>query len=64
MFVTLAGDVDADLSVGIYDIVCMPGVLRVSTPDATYDPNSDTENNGDTDIYEIVIAAGDYDKSW
>lgn len=64
IFITLAGDVDADRDVDIYDIVRMAGVYGVSMPDARYDPNSDMDNDGDTDIYDIVIAAGNYGKSW
>lgn len=64
VFVTLAGDVDGDRDVDIYDIVRMAGVYGVSLPNFRYDPNSDMDNDGDIDIYDIVIAAGNYGKSW
>jgi len=64
VFVTIAGDVDGDRDVDIYDIVRMSGVYGVSLPDIRYDPNSDWDNDGIINIYDIVIAAGNYGKSW
>ncbi|MFQ6068248.1 MAG: hypothetical protein ACE5KD_01770, partial [Candidatus Bathyarchaeia archaeon] len=64
VFVTLAGDVDADRDVDIFDIVRMAGVYGKSKPDPQYDPDCDIDGDGDVDIYDIVIAAGNYGESW
>ena len=64
IFVTIAGDVDGDRDVDIYDIVRMAGVYGVSLPDPRYDPVSDMDGDSDIDIYDIVIAAGNYGRRW
>jgi len=64
VFVTLAGDVDGDRDVDIFDIVKMAGVYGVKLPDPQYDPNRDIDGDGDIDIYDIVAAAGNYGESW
>jgi len=64
LFITIAGDVDGDRDVDIYDIVRMCGVYGISLPDTRYDPNSDWTNDGIINIYDIVIAADNYQKSW
>ncbi|MCW3987884.1 MAG: C25 family cysteine peptidase [Candidatus Bathyarchaeota archaeon] len=63
-FVTIAGDIDGDGDVDIYDIVRMTGVYGISKPDPRYDPNSDIDNDGDIDSYDIVAAANNYGESW
>jgi hypothetical protein len=63
-FVTLAGDVDGNKAVNIFDIVRMAGVYGVRYPNPRYNPNCDLDNDGDIDIFDIVIAAGNYGKSW
>ena len=34
------------------------------TASAPYDPWADSDSDEDTDIFDIVIAAGNYGKSW
>jgi hypothetical protein len=63
-FVTLAGDVDGDRDVDIFDIVRMAGVYGVRQPDPRYNPNCDIDDDGDIDIFDIVAAAGNYGKRW
>jgi hypothetical protein len=63
-FLTLAGDVDGDRKVDIFDIVRMAGVYGIRRPDPRYNPNCDVDGDGDIDIFDIVAAAGNYGKSW
>ena len=62
ILVTIAGDIDGDLDVDIFDIVRMAGVYGVAQPDPRYDPNSDVDGDGDIDIFDIVAAAANYGK--
>ena len=64
IFVTIAGDVDGDKDVDIYDIVRLAGTYGASKPDPRYDPNCDLDDDGDIDIFDIVIGSGNYGKSW
>jgi hypothetical protein len=64
ILVTLAGDVDGDRHVSIFDIVKMASVYGISQPDPRYNPNCDVDGDGDIDIFDIVIAAGNYGESW
>jgi hypothetical protein len=64
MFVTIAGDVDADRDVDIFDIVRMASNYGVSKPNPAYDPNSDIDDDDDIDIFDIVAAAANYGTSW
>lgn len=64
VLITIAGDIDGDRDVDIYDIVRMSGIYGVSKPDPLYDPNCDIDDDGDIDIYDIVAAAGNYGESW
>jgi len=64
MFVTIAGDTDADRDVDIFDIVRMASVYGITKPNPMYDPNSDLDDDGDIDIFDIVIAASNYGLSW
>jgi len=64
VLVTLAGDVDGDRDVDIYDIVMMAGIYGTTEEDPQYDPNCDIDGDGDIDIYDIVAAANNYGESW
>ncbi|UCG37497.1 MAG: hypothetical protein JSV64_04300 [Candidatus Bathyarchaeota archaeon] len=64
ILVTLAGDVDGDRDVDIFDIVRMAGVYGVAKPDPDYDPIIDLDGDGDIDIFDLVRAAGNYGESW
>jgi hypothetical protein len=64
ILVTIAGDVDGDRDVDIFDMVRMAGVYGVQLPDLQYDPNCDLDGDGDTDIFDLVIAASNYGESW
>jgi hypothetical protein len=63
-FVTLAGDVDGDRDVDIFDIVRMAGAYGSRIGQLKYNPNCDLDDDGDVDIFDIVMAAGNYGKKW
>ncbi len=60
VLVTLAGDVDGDLDVDIFDIVTMSAAYGSSEGELRYAPNCDLNCDGKVDIFDIVIAAGNY----
>jgi len=64
--VMLAGDVDKDFDVDIFDLVRMAGVYGVKKPDPKYDSHSDCDldGDGDIDIFDLVRMAGNYGKVW
>jgi effector-binding domain-containing protein len=62
--VTIAGDVDGDRDVDIFDIVRMAGVYGTSAPNPRYDADCDLDGDGDVDIFDIVIAGANYGESW
>jgi hypothetical protein len=65
IIVTLAGDVDGNKNVNIFDIVKMAGGYGTANQCATlFDPYSDLDNNYQINIFDIVTAAGNYGKSW
>lgn len=64
IFVTLAGDVDGDRDVDIFDIVRMALIYGVEHPDPMYDIDCDVDCDGDIDIFDIVMAATHYGESW
>lgn len=65
IMVTLAGDVDGNKAVNIFDIVKMAGGYGAPNQAATnYDPYCDLDNNYAINIFDIVTAAGNYGKSW
>ena len=63
VLVTIAGDVDGDRDVDIFDIAKMAGVYGVKEPNPRYEPNCDIDGDGDIDIFDIVKAAGNYGES-
>jgi hypothetical protein len=63
-FLTLAGDVDGNRVVNIFDIVRMAGGYGSRRGQPKYDPNSDIDDNDIINIFDIVAAAGNYGKSW
>ncbi|MGB9134725.1 MAG: hypothetical protein WCC63_03960, partial [Candidatus Bathyarchaeia archaeon] len=65
IMVTLAGDVDGNKNVNIFDIVKMAGAYGAANQAApNYDPYSDLDNSYIINIFDIVTAAGNYGKSW
>ncbi|UCD96662.1 MAG: hypothetical protein JSV35_01010, partial [Candidatus Bathyarchaeota archaeon] len=64
LLLTIAGDVDGDRDVDIFDIVRMANCYGASPPSLRYDPNCDLDDDGDIDIFDIVVAASNYSKSW
>jgi len=67
VFVTIAGDVDGDRDVDIFDIVRMACSYNTEEGDPKYIANCDIDGDGDIDMYDIddiVISAGNYGESW
>ena len=65
ILVTLAGDVDGNKCVNIFDIVKMAGAYGVPNQyHPKYDPYCDLDNNYAINIFDIVTAAGNYGKCW
>ena len=67
IFVTIAGDLDTDMDVDIYDVVIISGAYGSTPSDGNWNPNCDlTEDYGKIDIYDVVLLAGNYGygKSW
>lgn len=60
----LAGDVDGDRDVDIFDIVRMATIYGVKYPNSRYDRPCDMDLDGDIDIFDVVAAATNYGKSW
>lgn len=64
ILVTIAGDVDGDHDVDIYDIVAMANAYGTIKGQPGYVPNYDLDNDGDIDIFDIITAQGNYGQSW
>jgi len=64
VLVTLAGDVDGDAEVSIFDIVSIAGAYGSSVGDSEYDIDCDLDGDGDVDIFDILIAAGNYGEQY
>ena len=64
ILLTIAGDVDGDRDVDIFDIVRMTSSYATSPPSPQYDPNCDFDGDSDVDIFDIVIGAQNYADSW
>jgi hypothetical protein len=64
VFLTMAGDVDGDRDVDIFDIVNIASRYGQSLPPTWPRPSSDIDGDGDVDIFDIVIAASNYGKHW
>lgn len=62
VFVTIAGDVDGNRRIDIFDIVRLAMVYGVSLPNPRYDPYCDIDDNGMINIFDIVIA--EYGMHW
>jgi hypothetical protein len=60
--VTLAGDVEGDGDVDIFDIVKIAGAYGTTQGQPKYDPNCDIDKDKDVDIFDVVIAASNYGK--
>lgn len=64
ILVTLAGDVNGNRAVDIFDIVLMASAYGAIQGEPGYVPNYDLDNNGIIDIFDFVIAQENYDQSW
>ncbi|MDH5634852.1 MAG: hypothetical protein OEY30_03390, partial [Candidatus Bathyarchaeota archaeon] len=64
VFITIAGDVDGDRDVDIFDIVNMAMLYGQTLPPIWPLQPPDIDGDGDVDIFDIVIAASNYGKHW
>jgi len=64
IFQTLAGDIDGNRVVNIFDIVRMGGAYGYKRGQPKYDPNSDLDDNDVINIFDLVAAALNYGKNW
>jgi hypothetical protein len=62
--IVMAGDVDADKDVDIYDVVAVCGVYGLCIGDSGFDPNKDIILNGCIDIYDVVLMCSNYGKTY
>jgi len=58
--VTVAGDVDGDRDIDIYDIVKIASAYNSLRGDPRFDPNCDIDSNNIINIYDVVIATSRY----
>lgn len=64
VFVTIAGDLNADRMVDIFDIVKIAVKYGVRKPDPRYSTVCDIDGDGDIDIFDLVIVAVNYGNEW
>jgi len=64
VLITIPGDIDGDRRVDIFDVVRMAGIHLTSRPNSKYDPNSDLNDDGTIDSYDILVAVRNYGESW
>lgn len=64
VLVTIAGDVDGNRKVNIFDIVMIAGSYGAVAGDPGYIPNCDIDGSSTIDIFDVVLAAGNYGRSW
>jgi len=64
VLVTIAGDVDGNGEVNIFDIVMIAGSYGAVAGDPGYTPNCDIDGSSTIDIFDVVLAAGNYGRSW
>jgi hypothetical protein len=60
----LAGDVDYDGDVDIFDIVTIANAYGTVEGQLEYNAHCDLDDDGDVDIFDLVLAAGNYGDSW
>ena len=64
VLVTIAGDVDGNREVNIFDIVMIAGSYGAVAGGPGYVPNCDIDGSSTIDIFDVVLAAGNYGRSW
>jgi hypothetical protein len=60
IFLTLAGDIDADFDVDIFDIVTITDAYGSQAGEPTYEPNYDLIFDDEINIFDIVVAVNNY----
>jgi hypothetical protein len=64
IFISLVGDVDGDRGVNIFDLVIMAQSYGECLPSLRYNPYTDIDNDGCSDIIDIVRVATHYGRIW
>ncbi len=64
ILVTLAGDVDGNRAVNIFDIVMIAGAYGTEEGNPNYNPCYDINGDKQIDIFDVVAAARNYGESW
>jgi hypothetical protein len=64
MLVTIAGDVDGDHDVDIFDVVKIASCYGTEKGQPGYVANYDINDDGKIDIFDVVIANGNYGQHW
>lgn len=62
--ITIPGDVDGNRFVNIFDIVRMACIHLTSRPNPKYDANSDLNDDGAVDGFDMSVAIGNYGENW
>jgi hypothetical protein len=58
--VTIAGDVNGDLAVDIYDAIALAGAYDSVPQTPSWNPNADINNDNIVDIYDAIILSSTY----
>jgi outer membrane protein assembly factor BamB len=61
--VTIAGDINGDFTVDIYDAITLAGAYNSIPKSSSWNPNADINNDNIVDIYDAIILAGNYGKT-
>ena len=60
--VTIAGDINGDQIVDIYDAIILAGAFNTVPGNAKWNPNADIDCTGTVDIYDAIILAGHFNQ--
>jgi hypothetical protein len=60
LLVTIAGDINGDFNVDIYDAILLSGVFNLHSGDTRWCPNADIDCNDTVDIYDAIILASHF----
>jgi len=61
--VTVAGDINGDFTVDIYDAITLAGGYNSIPKSSGWNPNADINDDNIVDIYDAIILAGNFGKT-